>query len=204
MKNTLNKWQSEFWQLTGSGSGKRCPVGTDCDLYKVAHRCPYTVRGPILRAIELERSDPSLLPALSVSPANQCKMFILLDKLADFFLMRNHISTVPVPLELAYHADKNKPTDIQYLPLKALHGTLWDPDDKWLIQINSNDPVSVQRYTVFHEVFHILSHQYSSAVFHGMNIFNSSIIGNFNTRKGDFNEMPVSYTHLTLPTIYSV
>jgi Zn-dependent peptidase ImmA (M78 family) len=41
--------------------------------------------------------------------------------------------------------------------LKLVHGALWDQHNEWVIHLKKDDPLNQKRYTLFHEVFHIMA-----------------------------------------------
>ncbi|MDP2931880.1 MAG: ImmA/IrrE family metallo-endopeptidase [Chloroflexota bacterium] len=45
------------------------------------------------------------------------------------------------------------------------HGAVWRLSDCWLIHLNSNDTSARQRFTLYHEIFHILAHGKAKPVF---------------------------------------
>jgi len=49
----------------------------------------------------------------------------------------------------------------------------------WVVQLNSNDSMARQRYTLYHEIFHILAHSKATPVFKKAG----------RHREGTFNEM---------------
>jgi len=62
----------------------------------------------------------------------------------------------PVPENLVYSLGRRRSIQIKYLPLGSCHGATWCFDNHWTIFINSRDEMSQQRFTLFHEAFHIL------------------------------------------------
>jgi Zn-dependent peptidase ImmA (M78 family) len=71
----------------------------------------------------------------------------------------------PVPAELVSLADQQHPIEIRLVPLMAYHGAIWRLRDRWIIQLNENDEPSTRKFTLFHEVFHILAHRKATPVF---------------------------------------
>jgi len=69
------------------------------------------------------------------------------------------------PHELILMADEQHPIEVGVLPLKANHGAIWREGDRWVIQLRDKDRTSTRRYTLFHEVFHILAHLETAPAF---------------------------------------
>jgi Zn-dependent peptidase ImmA (M78 family) len=84
------------------------------------------------------------------------KIFQLIDRLAQKYINSCQGCDVPVPLTLVYSADNLHKIEIRHLPLHKIHGALWYIGRHWIIQINKNDPPNVQKFTAFHEAFHII------------------------------------------------
>ena len=53
--------------------------------------------------------------------------------------------------------DPTGTTEVHHLPLKAYHGSIWHLKEGWVVQLKGNDTRGMQRFTLFHEVFHILA-----------------------------------------------
>jgi hypothetical protein len=189
MEGMQDRWETEFWKLIGSGDGIQCPLVDSCLYHHNTGKCPYDERYRTLKAFELEKKHHFPDVRLRIESAHSCAVFTQIDRLANRYVMDHGVTHPPVPNEIACRTVVDKPIEIQSIPLKSLYGSLWDLRNRWVIQLNCNDPVSIQRYTLFHEVFHIIAHQNTNLVFHGINTCQGTRIGNFNTRAGDFNEM---------------
>jgi hypothetical protein len=92
------------------------------------------------------------------------------------------IDGLPVPIDLITHADDNLPIEVRKIPLKAHHGAIWRLKDCWVVQLNINDTLARQRFTLYHEVFHILAHGQATPVFKKAS---SSPEGSFNELLAD-------------------
>jgi Zn-dependent peptidase ImmA (M78 family) len=85
--------------------------------------------------------------------------------LAQKYIKRRKVYYQPVPTELALLADEQHPIEVRLVPLTAYHGAIWHLKGSWIIQLNENDAPATRRFTLFHEVFHILAHRKATPVF---------------------------------------
>jgi len=107
------------------------------------------------------------------------RIFKLVTKLANKYRVEAGIDGLPVPSNLITQAYDNLPIEVRQVPLKAYHGAVWRLSDCWLIQLNSKDTSARQRFTLYHEIFHILAHCKSTPVFKKTS----------GSREGTFNEL---------------
>jgi hypothetical protein len=84
-----------------------------------------------------------------------CWVLADVEELARDYLTVAGVSEPPVPSELIDIFDASKKVEVRLVPLKALHGVVWQLGKGWIIQLNSRDPRRVRRYSLFHEAFHI-------------------------------------------------
>jgi len=110
-------------------------------------------------------------------PGERCTIHEMVKVQADRLLKKGGVHGPPVPIELISMADEQYPVEIRALPLKAYHGAIWRQKDKWVIQVRARDTRATQRFTTFHEAFHILAHLESSPMFSKRGV------------KGAFNEL---------------
>ena len=96
---------------------------------------------------------------------NSGRIFALVRRLAVKYQMESGIDRLPVPTDLITQAADNLPIEVRQVPLKAHHGAIWRLSDCWLIHLNSNDTPARQRFTLYHEIFHILAHCKATPVF---------------------------------------
>jgi hypothetical protein len=111
----------------------------------------------------LDDEDPDLTDTASVEfKIRRCpsrgRIFKLVRRLAVRYHIEAGIDRPPVPSDLITWADDNLPIEVRKVPLKAHHGTVWRLDDCWIVHLNSNDTAARQRFTLYHEIFHILAH----------------------------------------------
>jgi hypothetical protein len=107
------------------------------------------------------------------------RIFKLVRRLARSYQEEAGIDRLPVPSDLITHAYDHLPIEVRQVPLKAYHGAVWWLSDCWLVQLNSNDTLARRRFTLYHEIFHILAHGKATPVFKKTSC----------TREGSFNEL---------------
>jgi hypothetical protein len=83
------------------------------------------------------------------------KIFEFVHRLARKYQVNAGIDQIPVPANLVTQADDGHSIEIDYVPLQAHHGAVWRMKDRWLVQLNSNDTHARQKFTLYHEIFHI-------------------------------------------------
>ena len=177
-------WESELWRYLSSGDGETCPLHSQC---QVRRQCDYCLSGNkeyikvintfidedeiTLSSHELHRFDLMVF-------AREGRIFRLIRKLARMYFDKAVVQCPPVPTDLISLADDNRPIEVHLLPLKAHHGAIWRLRDRWVIQLKSDDSTVRQRFTLFHEIFHILAHCRATPVFKKIGV-----------QEGSFNEM---------------
>jgi hypothetical protein len=93
------------------------------------------------------------------------RIFELVRRLAVNYQMEAGIERPPVPTDLITCAGDGLPIEVRHVPLKAHHGSIWRLSDCWIVQLNTNDTPARQRFTLYHEIFHILAHCKATPVF---------------------------------------
>jgi hypothetical protein len=185
MEKKTPRWESELWSYLSSGDGINCPVYKSCQLKKNDVGC-YNKNERYLKLIsefidkdELESNNPpSVKSKLSLCP-NSGRIFQLVIRLADKFHKEARIDHLPVATNLITRADGDIPIEVRQVPLKAYRGAVWRLSNCWVVQLNSNDSTARQRFTLYHEIFHILAHSKATPVFKKAGCH----------REGTFNEM---------------
>jgi len=104
------------------------------------------------------------------------------ERLAEEYINRSEVHCPPIPAKVVSLFDKQYPIEIRGLSLKAYHGGIWHIEDKWVIQLRSDDTSAVKRFTLFHEAFHIFAHQKGNPVFRKRS-----------HKAGSFNELLADY-----------
>ena len=103
-------------------------------------------------------SDPSSVEFKFSRCPESGRIFKLVRELAIMYREKAGIDRVPVPTDLITYGTDGLPIEVRKLPLKAHHGAIWRLNDCWMVQLNSNDTAARQRFTLYHEIFHILAH----------------------------------------------
>lgn len=134
-------------------AGTRCPHENDCAC-RTSDWCPKA------SGIRFEE-DPDY-PMLHLAGCSMgysrccCRVLDEIESLSNELLMNAGIGGPPVPIEMIHLCDSRRPIEIRPFPLKAYFGCAWFLRNEWVIHLNSNDPPEVNRFTAFHEGFHIL------------------------------------------------
>jgi len=110
-------------------------------------------------------TEPSSIKFEFPACPNSGRIFELVRKLAIKYQVEAGIDRLPVPPDLITCAADNLPIEVRQVPLKAHHGAIWRLSDCWVVQLNSNDTLARQRFTLYHEIFHILAHGKATPVF---------------------------------------
>jgi len=110
-------------------------------------------------------TEPSSIKFESPACPNSGRIFELVRRLAIKYQIEAGIDRLPVPPDLITHGSDNLPIEVRQVPLKAHHGAIWRLSDCWVVQLNSNDTAARQRFTLYHEIFHILAHDKATPVF---------------------------------------
>jgi hypothetical protein len=173
MKEGIESWENELWSYINSGDGVRCPHSDSCELEKERVGCfNNEEERKKTRKIhtfvdddDIDFKDYKKINLRFSECTKQGKVFDLVIKLAQKFRSKNWHGSIPVPDNLILKDYNNLPIEISYIRLKVNHGAVWRLNDSWLIHLNSNDPLARQRFTVYHEIFHILAHCQGNPVF---------------------------------------
>lgn len=176
----MPKWECELWSYVCSGDGECCPRLGYCQ----TKRADCMVADDNMERVKrlLEKRTFKLSDYDFIKPMPKCRIGRLVERLAQKWLKRAPVHSLPVPTELALLADGHHPIEVRLLPLKVYHGAIWRLREGWVIQLKKNDTPARRRYTLFHETFHILAHCNISAV-----VFRKSkaIHGSFNELVAD-------------------
>ena len=153
----IPKWEAELWSYVFTSDGQSCPRYSCIPPNHKDHLCPLDVYLNNFKYImDSKRVDPG--DCDFAGHIDHCRVFKLIEKLANKYLDEGKVDYPPVPIELVSIFDKLHPIEIRLVPLKNHHGATWCLDDNCVIQLNSNDTPGIQRFTLFHESFHCLVH----------------------------------------------
>jgi hypothetical protein len=181
----IPKWESELWSYLSAGDGINCPVYQSCPLNKSSDFGCYNENEGFFKQVlefldkdELGDTPPAAKNNNTFCPSNG-RIFNLIGKLAGRLHEQAGIETPPVSNNLIRSTEGGIPIEVRPVPLRAYRGAVWRLSNSWVVQINRNDSTARQRYTLYHEIFHILAHSKATPVFKkaGRN------------REGTFNEM---------------
>jgi len=180
MGGKIPEWESELWSYVSSSDGEHCPLYSHCQARQSGKWCVdeniERVK-PLLEKCRLNLSDCAF-----IKPVSTCRVFQLVEMLAQAWQLRGRVRCPPVPTGLVSLADEQHPIEVRVLPLKAYHGAIWGLREGWVIQIKKNAPSAANRFTIFHEAFHILAHCKATPVFRRRG-----------TVRGSFNELLADY-----------
>lgn len=181
----IPKWEAELWSYIGSGNGTNCPCSSICHSRRAYGECPDKHKEQMKKC--LSKRDINLKSFDFITGTNgrgvTCKLFQLIEMLANKYIKMGDVRSAPVPTELITLLDMQHPIDIREVKLKNFYGALWHQSDGWVIQLNSRNSSSMKRYSLFHEGFHILAHRRTTPIFRNMGrvegAFNELLAGYF-------------------------
>jgi len=102
--------------------------------------------------------------------------------LSQKYIKAGRVKCLPVPTALIHLIGQGSIKEVHHLPLKAYHGATWNLKEEWIIQLKADDTLSMKRFTIFHEAFHILAHCRGTPVFKKRGL-----------EQGSFNELLADY-----------
>lgn len=150
----------------------RCPVYQLCQLRLQGVWCLSNhedCHGTVNDFVDDDDPDPASLASIGPIFSNGCwrsgRIFRLVRRLAVRYQVEVGVDRLPVPADLINVASDGLPIEVRRVPLKAYHGAVWRLSDCWLVQLNSNDTPARQRFSLYHEIFHILAHCKATPVF---------------------------------------
>jgi hypothetical protein len=143
------------------------------------HEDHFEAMGEFVDNDDLDFTDPKSIKFEFPSCPRSGRIFKLVYRLANRYQAKAGIDRPPVPTDLITRAGDNLPIEVRRVPLKAYHGAIWRLSDSWVIQLNSSDTLARQRFTLYHEIFHILAHCKATPVFKKAAC----------SREGSFNEL---------------
>jgi hypothetical protein len=178
-------WEDELWSYLSSGDGIHCPIYPSCQIKKNDVVC-FSENEKVFQHIsefidkdELDLNDSFSLKFRLPTCPESGRIFELVRRLAYIYVEDAGITNPPVPTTLITHVSGDIPIEVRRVPLKAYHGSVWRLNNRWIVQLNSNDSTARQRFSLYHEIFHILAHSKATPVFKKAGC----------DREGSFNEM---------------
>jgi len=183
MGEKIPKWESELWSYVNSGDGLHCPLLGDCKIARTRGGCfaeDLELRMRLQEVIEDDSGVQADWEGKAKPPdcRDSGKIFQLIERLARKYLSEAKVYQPPVTTAIFSQFDRKRAVEIRTVPLKSYHAAIWRLRDSWVIQLKSDDTAERKRFTLFHEVFHILAHGGGSPVFRKAGL-----------RGGTFNEL---------------
>lgn len=151
------------------GDGVHCPLYESCELRLQGVWCLSDNEEYYQRKNELlDNDDPD--PNVSIEfkffgCPRSSRIFRLVLRLAEKYQAEAGIDRPPVPDNVITKASDGLPIEVRWVPLNAYHGAIWRQDSHWVVHLNSRDKPARQRFTLYHEIFHILAHGEATPVF---------------------------------------
>jgi len=177
MGEKIPRWESELWSYVSSGDGEHCSTYNHCQLRQKGGWCPDDDRERLNRL--LDDNERFSFTNYNFIESGACgRVSKMMEMLANKYLKKGRVSRLPVPMKLVSLADEQCAIETRLLPLKVYHGAIWRLREGWVVQLNDNDTSAMRRFTLFHEVFHILAHCKATPVFRKRGI-----------KEGSFNEL---------------
>jgi Zn-dependent peptidase ImmA (M78 family) len=184
MATKIPKWENKFWSYLRQSDGTVCPIYKCCQYRLYGQRCICDSEEFLARERRFIDNDSFDYGTsnIEVPEFYECltkgEVFKLGIRLADKYrdeigYNNNHITNV-----FNIKSCDDIHIEVRYVPLKAYCGAVWQLSDCWIIYLNSNSNPARQKFTLFHEIFHILAH------YHATPKFKKS-----SGREGSFNEL---------------
>ena len=180
MREKTPRWEPELWSYMSSNDGMHCPLASHCQPRQSGKWCVDDNIEHIRRILEDHRFKLSDYDF--IKPTGRCRIFQLVEMLAQEWQKKGGVCCLPVPTELVSLADDQHPIEARLLPLKTYHGAIWRLKEGWVIQLKKNDASPRKRFTLFHEAFHILAHCKATPIFRRRGV-----------KGGSFNELVADY-----------
>jgi len=188
MAAKIPKWEVELWSYVGSGDGEHCPLRTHCQTKLACGWCPDENKEHLNQFLEQDEVTLQSCDFIATNRGGQTgRLFLLVELLAQKYLQLGEVQCPPIPIALIGSIVQGSITEVRHLPLKAYHGAIWHPKDEWIVQLKADDTLGMKRFTLFHEVFHILAHCRGTPVFKKRGL-----------EQGSFNELLADYFAICL------
>jgi len=192
MRGKNHRWESELWTYLNRGDGIHCPIYETCqtrlqDVVCLSEQVDYVKT--LSKLIDRGGPDSGELTEVRFnlpSCPKSGRIFKLVGRLANKYQVEAGIDHPPVATNLITKAYDNLPIEVRQVSLKASHGCVSRLSDCWLVHLNSNDTPARRRFTLYHEIFHILAHCKANPVFNkvtpgGQGSFNELLADHFAT-----------------------
>ena len=155
----IPKWEAELWSYVSSGDGEHCPLRTRCQTEQACAWCPDENRERLNQFLDEPEINLHSCEFIKTRKGRgRSRLFQLVELVSQRYLEMGRVCSPPVPTALIGLIDQRGITEIRTVPLKAYHGAIWHPQERWIIQVRADDTSAMKRFTIFHEAFHILAH----------------------------------------------
>lgn len=172
IKRRNGDWENELWSLINNSDGINCPLYESCKYRENGNHCLSKDLEYVDVMHKFLDSDSLILPpSLKTLPETpsciaNSRIFKLIIQLARSYSQKLGLKEIPVSTVISGKVDLNQPVEVRLVPLKFTHGAVWGlKKDGWVIHLNSEDSPARRRFTLYHELFHILAHCNASPVF---------------------------------------
>ncbi len=160
MRREAPEWEYELWSYMGECDGCSCPVYDRCPIRLRGTWCLSDHREHIARLLDTTQFDPHDYDFFDqITPG---RIFLLIERMVQRYLKRAGVVSPPIPTELVTVFGKKEAIEIREVPLKVCSGATWHAEDGWVIHLNTHETPAEKRLTLFHELFHILTHRAAS------------------------------------------
>jgi len=154
--NRVCSWEVDIWYEIISSDGAHCPLRDRCTFKPASGWCIDECLGKVIELYDSKHPDIRDFDCLK---GGQCSgIFGITEMLADRYRGLAGVQALPASTQFIQVAGNNHAIDIVSIPLRSLHGALWRLKDRWIIYLNSKDTPAMRRFTLFHEVFHMLTY----------------------------------------------
>jgi hypothetical protein len=165
-------WEDELWSYISTGDGDKCPIGSVCQLtgsdvgcFNHEKQSSLDKKAIFIDREEIDSTENEVGDVVIPICLKVGRIFQLVTNLAEKYRNGWREGSLPVPDDLITQANDNLPIEVRYIPLKTLHGAVWKTENSWVVQINKCETPARQRFTLYHEIFHILAHCETTPVF---------------------------------------
>ena len=112
-------WEKQLWSFIGKGNGALCPLYRSCQIRSRDGWCPNEYLDELNRMIDDEHCHYTKFNFLKYD--TYCSIFLMLEKLAQKYLVTGRVYTPPVPLRLiSLFGENNQKLEVRCVPLKSL------------------------------------------------------------------------------------
>lgn len=183
MAAKIPKWENELWSYVSSGDGEHCPLHSRCQAKLACGWCPDDNKKRLNQFLEQDEATLQSCDFMETNIGGQTsRLFLLTELLAQKYLKIGRVDCPPIPTAIIGLIDRRGITEVRPVQLKAYHGAIWHPKEEWIVQLKADDTPAMQRFTLFHEAFHILAHGRGTPVFKKRGL-----------EQGSFNELLADY-----------